>query len=58
MLCFIPALLEVVTKHWFIDNLYGIVLSIVAIKENSFKTFKIALAALWIMFFYDLYWVY
>jgi hypothetical protein len=32
VVCFLPALLEVLTKHWLIDNAYGIVFSLLAIK--------------------------
>jgi minor histocompatibility antigen H13 len=54
----LPALLEVMTKHWLIDNFYAIVFSILAIKEANIRSFKIALPVLWLLFLYDLYWVY
>jgi minor histocompatibility antigen H13 len=58
VVCFLPALLEIMTKHWLIDNLYGIAFSLLAIKSANIRSFKIALPVLWLLFFYDLFWVY
>ena len=52
------ALLQVLTKHWFIDNLFAISISVVAIKEANLKSFRVALGVLWLLLIYDLYWVY
>ena len=47
-----------VTKHWLVDNLFAIGFSILAVKEGSLRSFKVALAVLWLLLIYDLYWVY
>lgn len=38
--------------------MFGIGLTILAIKEANIKSFKIAIPVLWLLFLYDLYWVY
>jgi minor histocompatibility antigen H13 len=38
--------------------MYAIAFTVLAIKEANLKSFKIALPVLWLLFFYDLYWVY
>ena len=32
LLCALPALVEVITKHWLVDNLYAIGFTLLAIK--------------------------
>ena len=58
LLFILISLLQVVTKYWLIDNIYAIVLCILAIKHANLNKFAIALPMLWLLFFYDLYWVY
>jgi minor histocompatibility antigen H13 len=58
LLAFLLALLYVVYKHWLLNNLFALFVTITAIKSAGVKTFKVALPILWSLFAYDMYWVY
>ena len=58
LLSLLMALIYIDTKHWLINNLFGLILSISSIKYGNFRSFKIALPILWCLFFYDMFWVY
>ena len=51
-------LLFVFSRHWLLNNLFALFFAISTLKESSIRSFKIALPTLWILFLYDLYWVY
>jgi minor histocompatibility antigen H13 len=57
-LCSIPVILFYITKHWFLNNVFGILFSIVALKSINLSSFKVGFILLWILFFYDIFWVY
>lgn len=47
-----------ITKHWLLNNLFGISFSICGIESLVLPTFKVAFILLWGLFFYDIFWVY
>ena len=47
-----------ITKHWFLNNIFGILFSIVALKSINLSSFKVGFILLWALFFYDIFWVY
>ncbi len=51
-------ILHYVTKYWTLNNAFGILFSIVALKSINFQSFKGGFLLLWILFFYDIFWVY
>lgn len=51
-------LLFIFSRHWLLNNLFALFFAISTLEETSLKSFKIALPTLWILFLYDLYWVY
>ena len=46
------------TRHYMLNNIIGICLSIQAIEKISIGSYKIAVVLLLGMFVYDVYWVY
>ena len=46
------------TRHYMLNNIIGICLSIQAIEKISIGSYKIAVVLLLGMFVYDIYWVY
>lgn len=46
------------TRHWALNNIFGVFFSIVALKGISLSTTKTGLLLLWALFFYDIFWVY
>ncbi len=56
--CSIPVILFYITKHWFLNNVFGILFSIVALKSINLSSFKVGFILLWALFFYDIFWVY
>ena len=53
-----PTLLYFFTKHWLLNNLFGIAFSIIGIKTLVVPNFKIGYLLLLGLFFYDIFWVY
>ena len=47
-----------VTKHWALNNVFGVFFSIVALKGVSLSTTRTGMLLLWALFFYDIFWVY
>lgn len=46
------------TRHWLLNNLFGILFSVIGIQSLNLPSFKIAFVLLWGLFFYDIFWVY
>jgi minor histocompatibility antigen H13 len=46
------------SKYWLLNNLFGLFFTINAVKSANIKSFVIAVPTLWLLFFYDMYWVY
>ena len=53
-----PTILYFITKHWLLNNLFGISFSIIGIKALVVPNFKIGYLLLLGLFFYDIFWVY
>lgn len=53
-----PVVLYFVTKHWFLNNIFGVLFTIVALKSINLHSFKVGFTLLWILFFYDIFFVY
>lgn len=51
-------LLYYFTKFWLLNNVFGIFFSIVAIKTMNLGSFKVGFILLWLLFVYDIFWVY
>jgi minor histocompatibility antigen H13 len=54
----IPVIFYVVTKYWALNNVFGVLFSIMAIRNIDLANFKVGLLLLWFLFFYDIFWVY
>lgn len=54
----IPTVLYAWTKHWLLNNVFGVAFSISGIQSLTLPNFKIGLMLLWALFFYDIFWVY
>mmetsp|Transcript_37950 Transcript_37950/g.33979 ORF Transcript_37950/g.33979 Transcript_37950/m.33979 type:complete len:119 (+) Transcript_37950:509-865(+) len=46
------------TKHWLLNNLFGVAFSIGGIESLVLPNFQIGFILLWGLFFYDIFWVY
>jgi len=46
------------TRHWLLNNFFGVLFSIIGIQSLNLPSFKIAFILLWGLFFYDIFWVY
>lgn len=57
-LCSVPVIMFYLTKHWFLNNVFGILFSITALKSINLSSFQVGFALLWLLFFYDIFWVY
>jgi minor histocompatibility antigen H13 len=58
LICALPVLLYYVTKYWILNNIFGILFSIVAIRSMNLGSFYVGFLLLWLLFFYDIFWVY
>lgn len=58
LICAMPVLFYYFTKFWVLNNVFGILFSIVAIKSMNLGSFKVGFILLWLLFFYDIFWVY
>jgi minor histocompatibility antigen H13 len=58
LLILLLALLYVAYRHWMLNNIFAIYLSVVSIKFGSIKSFKMIVPILLLLFIYDMYWVY
>jgi minor histocompatibility antigen H13 len=56
--CSVPVIMFYITKHWFLNNVFGILFSITALKSINLSSFKVGFILLWALFFYDIFWVY
>lgn len=54
----IPVALYYATKHWALNNIFGILFSIFAFRNINLSSFKVGFILLWLLFFYDIFWVY
>jgi len=54
----IPMMLYLCTKHWLLNNVFGIAFSITGISSLNLPNFKVGFILLWGLFFYDIFWVY
>jgi len=53
-----PTIAYFATKHWLLNNLFGIAFSIGGIESLLLPDFKVGFILLWGLFFYDIFWVY
>jgi len=53
-----PTVAYFATKHWLLNNLFGIAFSIGGIESLILPNFKVGFILLWGLFFYDIFWVY
>lgn len=58
ILCSIPVGLYYATKYWALNNIFGILFSIVALRNINLSNFMVGNLLLWLLFFYDIFWVY
>lgn len=58
VLCSLPVVAYYITKYWALNNVYGILFSIFAIRSINISSFKVGFILLWLLFFYDIFWVY
>jgi minor histocompatibility antigen H13 len=58
LLCSLPVILYYITKYWILNNIFGILFSIVAIRGMNLGSFQVGFILLWCLFFYDIFWVY
>lgn len=54
----VPVGFYFVTKHWALNNIFGVLFSVVALKSINLSSTKTGLLLLWALFFYDIFWVY
>ena len=54
LLCFI----YLSDKNWLLNNIFGLYLTITGVKYGGVTTFKLILPILWLLFLYDMFWVY
>eukprot|EP00331_Platyophrya_macrostoma_P022624 CAMPEP_0176456112 /NCGR_PEP_ID=MMETSP0127-20121128/31079_1 /TAXON_ID=938130 /ORGANISM="Platyophrya macrostoma, Strain WH" /LENGTH=398 /DNA_ID=CAMNT_0017845979 /DNA_START=36 /DNA_END=1232 /DNA_ORIENTATION=+ len=54
----LPTAAYYLTKHWLLNNLFGIAFSIAGIQNLTLPSFKVGFILLWGLFFYDIFWVY
>lgn len=54
----IPVLSYCVTKYWLLNNVFGVLFSIMALRNIDLSSFKVGFLLLWFLFFYDIFWVY
>lgn len=53
-----PTIGYFMTKHWLLNNLFGVAFSIGGIESLLLPNFKVGFILLWGLFFYDIFWVY
>lgn len=46
------------TNHWTLNNTLGIIFIVTGIKLVKIQNFKIVFTILWLLFFYDIFWVF
>lgn len=54
----VPVGFYFVTRHWALNNIFGVLFSVVALKSLNLSTTRTGLLLLWALFFYDIFWVY
>jgi Uncharacterized protein conserved in archaea len=54
----IPTVAYFATKHWLLNNLFGVAFSICGIESLVLPNFQVGFILLWGLFFYDIFWVY
>jgi minor histocompatibility antigen H13 len=54
----IPTIAYFATKHWLLNNLFGVAFSICGIESLVLPNFQVGFILLWGLFFYDIFWVY
>jgi len=52
------SLMYIITDHWSLNNILGIAFTLAGIMLIKISNFKIVLILLWILFFYDIFWVF
>ena len=58
LLVALPVALYFVSRHWLLNNIFGILFSIVAIRGMNLGNFQTGFILLWLLFLYDIFWVY
>lgn len=51
----IPVLSYCVTKYWMLNNVFGVLFSIMALRNIDLSSFKVGFLLLWFLFFYDIF---
>lgn len=54
----IVALLYIYTNHWTLNNVLGITFTVTGVAMLKITNFKTSFILLWILFFYDIFWVF
>jgi minor histocompatibility antigen H13 len=54
----IPVIFYCMTKYWVLNNVFGVLFSIMALRNIDLASFKVGFLLLWFLFFYDIFWVY
>ena len=54
----VPVGFYFMTKHWALNNIFGVLFSVVALKTLNLSSTKTGMFLLWALFFYDIFWVY
>lgn len=58
LICLIPITLYFFTNNWFLNNIYGVLFTVLALGSINLSSFKVGFLMLWLLFFYDIFWVY
>ena len=58
LFCLLLALFYINDRHWLLNNLFALFLTISTFKWTGIRSFRLIVPILWSMFVYDLYWVY
>lgn len=58
LISLLTALVYVTGHHWLVNNLFAVLLGVLAIKSGGIRSFRLVVPILWSLFLYDMYWVY
>ncbi|KAL7749948.1 hypothetical protein RI367_004824 [Sorochytrium milnesiophthora] len=58
VVCLFVTVFWIVSKHWMLNNIFGITFSVTAIALLNLDSFKTGMALLAGLFFYDVFWVF
>ena len=52
------SVLYILTNHWTLNNILGITFTVSGIALIKITNFRTAFGLLWLLFFYDIFWVF